>query len=104
MLELNESNFEEEVIKSKIPVVIDFWAEWCGPCRVYSPIIEEVSKDYEGKVKFARLNVDDNPSIAEKYEISAIPTTMIFENGKVKSMSIGAVSKESLKKWIDKNL
>lgn len=104
MLELNDSNFESEVLKSNKPIVVDFWASWCGPCRIFTPIIEEVSKDYADKVKFAKLNTDDNQEIAVKYDIMSIPTTILFENGHAKAMSVGAIPKDSLKKWIDKNL
>lgn len=104
MIELTSDNFESEVISSKTPVLVDFWAEWCGPCRIFSPVIEEVSKDYEGKVKFAKMNVDDAQDIAAKYNIMSIPTVLLFENNKIKAMSVGAIPKESLKKWIEKNL
>ncbi|MGC8687863.1 MAG: thioredoxin [Candidatus Micrarchaeia archaeon] len=100
--DIEQSNFEEEVLKSNIPVVIDMWAEWCGPCRIYSPIFDELSKDYEGKIKFVRLNVDNNPEIAEKYNIMSIPTTLVFVNGKVKAAQIGAMPKDMVKKWLDK--
>ncbi len=102
--EVNEKNFEQEVLKSKNPVVIDFWAEWCGPCRFFSPIIEETAKDYNGKVKFAKLNADFNAAIAAKYNIMAIPTTLLIKNGALKAMNVGAVPKETLKRWIDSNL
>ncbi len=103
MLELNKDNFDKEVLKSPIPVVVDFWAEWCGPCRVFSPVIEEVSKDYAGKMKFGKLNVDDNEDIAQTYAIMSIPTVLLFKGGKVIATSIGAVPKDTIKKWIEKN-
>ncbi|MEM0202234.1 MAG: thioredoxin [Candidatus Micrarchaeaceae archaeon] len=104
MIEVNSKNFDAEVLKSKLPVVIDFWAEWCGPCRFYSPIIEEVSKEYDGKAKFCKLNTDESPEIAEKYGIMGIPTTMIFKSGEPIASSVGAVPKEVIKKWLDANL
>ena len=104
MIEINSGNFEQEVLKSDVPVVIDFWAPWCGPCRVFSPIIDEVSKEYEGKAKFAKLNTDDNQEIAVKYNIMSIPTVMLFVEGKPKATSVGAVPKEALKEWILKNM
>jgi thioredoxin 1 len=104
MIEINSGNFEQEVLKSNVPVVIDFWAPWCGPCRVFSPIIDEVSKEYEGKAKFAKVNTDDNQEIAVKYNIMSIPTVMLFVEGKPKATSVGAVPKEALKKWILKNM
>ena len=100
--EINEKNFEQEVLKSKNPVVIDFWAEWCGPCRMFSPIIDEVSENYKN-VNFAKLNVDENEAIAKQYNIMSIPTTIMFKNGKVHAMMIGAIPKDALKKWIDSN-
>ncbi len=102
--DVNESNFDAEVLKSKTPVVVDIWATWCGPCRMYSPIVEEVSKDYSGKIKFVKVDADENQNIAQKYNIMSIPTTLLMKDGKVKAMQVGAVPKEALKKWIDKNL
>lgn len=102
--DVGEADFDEKVMKSKIPVVVDNWAEWCGPCRMFSPIFDELSKDYDGKVKFTKLNVDDNQNIAAKYNIMSIPTTLLFSKGQVKAMQVGAVPKEALKRWIDKNL
>ncbi|MDE1855939.1 MAG: thioredoxin [Candidatus Micrarchaeota archaeon] len=102
--DINKDNFDKDVLSSKTPVVVDFWAEWCGPCRVFSPIIEEVSGEYANKVKFYKLNVDDNPEIAERYNVMSIPTAVLFEKGEVKAVSIGALPKESLKKWITTNL
>jgi thioredoxin 1 len=104
MIDVKQDNFDDEVLKSSIPVVIDFWAPWCGPCRVFSPIIDEVSKDYEGKVKFAKLNTDENQEVAVKYNIMSIPTVIIFKNGAVKATSVGALPKESFKSWLHKNL
>ncbi|MCL5434075.1 MAG: thioredoxin [Candidatus Marsarchaeota archaeon] len=102
--DIDQSVFDDEVLKSNIPVVIDLWAEWCGPCRIYSPIFEELSKNYEEKIKFVRLNVDDNPIIAEKYNIMSIPTTLLIIDGKVKAMQVGAMPKDMVKKWIDNNI
>lgn len=104
MQDFTTNNFESEVKKSKEPVVVDFWAEWCGPCRIFSPIIEDVSKEYKGKVKFGKLNTDENQEIAGEYNIMSIPTVLLFEKGQVKAMSVGALPKESFKKWLDKNL
>lgn len=104
MIELTTDNFEAEVLKSDRPVVVDYWAAWCGPCRVFSPIIEDISKEYEGKAKFGKLNVDDNQETAAKYNIMSIPTVLIFANGEVKAMSVGALPKESFRRWLDKNL
>ncbi len=104
MLDLTDKSFEQEVTKSKVPVVVDFWAPWCGPCRIFSPIIEETEKDFSGKVKFAKLNTDDNQETAGKFNIMSIPTVLLFVNGTVKATSVGAVPKESFKKWIEKNM
>lgn len=104
VIDVDEKNFESEVLKSPIPVIVDVWAEWCGPCRFYSPIIDEVSKDYDGKIKFVKLNSDYNTNIAVKYNIMAIPTTLLIKNGTVKAVNVGAVPKETLKHWIDSNI
>lgn len=104
MIDLTSKNFDSEVLKSDKPVVVDFWATWCGPCRIFSPIIDEVSKTYGNKVKFGKLETDENSDIASRYNIMSIPTVLLFHNGEVKAMSVGAVPKESFKKWLDKNL
>ncbi len=104
MLELTKENFDKEVLSSSTPVVVDLWAAWCGPCRIFSPIIDEVSKSYEKKAKFGKLNTDENNEIAAKYNIMSIPTVLLFQNGEVKAMSVGALPKDSFKKWLDKNL
>ena len=104
MMELTSKNFDSELLKSDKPVVVDFWATWCGPCRIFSPIIEDVAKGYEKGVKFGKLETDDNSDIAARYNIMSIPTVLIFQNGEVKAMSVGAVPKETFKKWLDKNL
>ena len=102
--DIDQSVFDDEVLKSNIPVVIDLWAEWCGPCRIFSPVVDEVSQAYEGKVKFVKLNADDNEDIAAKYNIMSIPTALLIENGKVKAQSVGAIPAESLRSWIDSNI
>ncbi len=102
--EVTDSNFETEVMNSKIPVVIDIWAPWCGPCRMYSPIIDEVAKEYEGKIKFVKINADENEKTVMKFNVSSIPTTLLIQNGQLKAMNVGAVPKETLKKWISKSM
>lgn len=96
-----DANFEEEVLKSKIPVVVDFWAPWCAPCRIVSPIIEELAKEYEGKVKVGKLNVDENQQTSGKYGIMSIPTIMILKSGQVVKTMVGAQGKENYKKEIE---
>ncbi|MCL5122757.1 MAG: thioredoxin [Candidatus Marsarchaeota archaeon] len=104
IIDVTDETFENEVLKSDVPVIIDVWAPWCGPCRMYSPIIEETAKEYEGKIKFAKVNADDNQHIDEKFNIMSIPTTLLIEKGKLKAASVGAVPKNVLKKWIEENL
>ncbi len=99
-----DSNFEEEVLKNSRPVLVDFWAPWCGPCRAIAPVVEELAKEYEGKVDVVKLNVDENPNTANKYRIRAIPTLILFKNGEVVAQVTGAVAKSSLKEMIEKAL
>jgi thioredoxin 1 len=104
VVEVNDANFKKEVLNSKLPVIVDFWAAWCGPCRLFSPVIEELSKDYANKVKFCKLNTDENNGTTSEYNIMSIPTVLLFESGEVKAMSVGAVQKKAFKEWIDSNL
>src|SRR5271155_2811101 len=104
VIDINDATFDTEVLDSKIPVVVDIWAEWCGPCRLYSPVIDEVSKDYEGKIKFAKVNADEAEKVVQKYNVTSIPTTLLVKNGEIKAMNVGAVPREALKKWISSNL
>ena len=99
-----DSNFDQEVLKSANPVVVDFWAPWCGPCRVVSPIIEELAGEFEGKVKVGKLNVDENQMKASEYGIMSIPSIVFFKNGKPVKTMIGAQSKENFKKGIEEAL
>jgi len=103
-LELNEANFEELVMKSDKPVLVDFWAEWCGPCRAIAPIIEELSNDYNGKAVIGKVNVDENPSISEKFGIRSIPTLLVLKNGEIVDKQVGMVPKEILAQKLDKQM
>jgi thioredoxin 1 len=98
---VSDANFETEVLKSADPVVVDFWAEWCGPCRMIAPALEEIAGSMAGKVKIVKLNVDENPATAAKYGIMSIPTLMIFKNGELASRQIGAAPKQKLEQWIN---
>lgn len=99
--DITDQNFENEVLKSAIPVLVDLWAPWCGPCRMIAPVVEKLSTQYEGKVKFCRLNVDDNKKTAAQYRVMSIPTLMFFKGGKAVETVIGAVPETVLKSKID---
>ena len=93
---ITKNNFEAEVLKSDIPVLVDFWASWCGPCKMLSPIIEEIEKEYAGRVKVGKVNVDEEIELAQKYQVASIPTVLIFRNGQVANTSIGYRPKEDI--------
>jgi len=98
--EVTDQNFEEEILKSDKPALVDFWAPWCGPCRAIAPTVEDLSKKYAGKMKFAKLNVEENQSTSSKYSIMSIPALLIFKNGKVFEQLIGAAPKSELESFI----
>ena len=101
---LTEENFKKEVLESELPVLIDFWAPWCGPCLIVSPIVEEIAKEYEGKLKVGKLNVDEGRNIASQYQIMSIPTLIIFKEGKVVDQMIGALPKPALEEKIKQHI
>ncbi|MEO0072179.1 MAG: thioredoxin [candidate division WOR-3 bacterium] len=104
IVELTNGNFKQEVFDSTIPVLVDFWASWCGPCQLLSPIVEEISNEYAGKLKVGKVNVDNEPELAQKYGIMSIPTILFFKNGEVVNSIVGAVPKNFLIKQINKIL
>jgi thioredoxin 1 len=101
---LSDDAFEQEVLQSPLPVLVDYWAEWCGPCKMIAPILDEISKEYQGRLKVAKLNIDDNQQTPPKYGIRGIPTLMLFKNGNVEATKVGALSKSQLTAFIDSNI
>jgi thioredoxin 1 len=103
-ISVTDETFAEEVLKADTPVLIDYWAEWCGPCKIIAPVLEEIAEDYAGKLKVAKLNIDENPATPPRYGIRGIPTLMLFKNGNVEATKVGAVSKSQLSAFLDNNL
>ena len=103
IIHLSDDNFETEVLQSEVPVLVDYWAEWCGPCKMIAPILEEMADELGDKVKIAKLNIDDNQNTPPKYGIRGIPTLMLFKNGSVEATKVGALSKSQLSAFIDGN-
>lgn len=104
IVQLTDSSFENDVIKATGPVLVDFWAEWCGPCKMIAPILDEIAIEYQGKVTVAKLNIDQNTDTAPKYGIRGIPTLLLFKNGAVAATKVGALSKTQLKEFLDTHL
>jgi thioredoxin 1 len=101
---ITDDNFEPEVLQSEVPVLVDYWAEWCGPCKSIAPILEAVAKEYDGRLKVAKINVDENQSTPAKFGIRGIPTLMLFKNGNVEATKVGALSKSQLTAFLDSNI
>ena len=104
ILHVTDASFKSEVLESSVPVLVDYWAEWCGPCKMIAPILEEVGKEYAGKLKVAKLNIDDNPKTPGEYGIRGIPTLILFKSGKPHAQKVGALSKSQLTAFVDSNL
>ena len=96
-----DTSFEQEVLKSDTPVLVDFWAEWCGPCRMIGPSLEDISKEMDGKLKVVKVNIDENPATPSRYNVRSIPTLLLFKNGQVAATKIGALQKSALYSWIE---
>ncbi len=104
IVHISDESFEEEVLQSKRPVLIDYWAEWCGPCTTIAPVLDEIATEYSDRLKVVKLNIDDNPQTPPKYGIRGIPTLMVFKNGQVEATKVGAVSKAQLTAFLDASL
>jgi len=101
---LTDDSFEAEVLQSDLPVLVDYWADWCGPCKMIAPVLEEIAEEYDGRLKVAKLNIDENTATTPKYGIRGIPTLMLFKDGNVEATKVGALSKSQLTAFIDSNL
>ena len=104
IISVEDNNFKEKVLESKQPVLCDFWAEWCGPCKQISPILSEISQEYENKITIAKINIDNNPEVPSKYGIMSIPTLILFNNGKMVGSQIGLLEKQTITDWINENI
>jgi len=100
----SDADFQKDVLSSEVPVLVDYWAEWCGPCKMIAPILDEIAGDYQGKLKIAKVNVDENQQVTQKYGIRSIPTLMIFKGGSVQAQKVGAMSKSQLTAFIETNI
>ena len=104
IVHITDDSFESDVLQSPQPVLIDYWADWCGPCKAIAPVLDEIAKEYDGKLKVAKLNIDENPNTPPRYGIRGIPTLMLFKNGEVQAQKLGAMSKGQLNEFLDANL
>ena len=104
ILALSDGTFEQDVLNSDVPVLVDYWAEWCGPCKMIAPLLDDVASEYVGRVKVAKLNIDDNQGIPAKYGVRGIPTLMLFKHGEVAATKVGALSKSQLTAFLDQNI
>lgn len=100
-MNVSEQDFEQQVLESDVPVLVDYWAEWCGPCKMIAPLIDELADNYQGRLKVAKVNIDDNRNIAVQYNVRGIPTLMLFHGGKVQSMKVGALTKSQLQAFVE---
>ena len=101
---VTDENFENEVLGSDTPVLVDFWAEWCPPCKAIAPVLEDLSGEMSGKIKIAKLNIEENPQAPTKYGVSSIPTLIVFKGGEIVSQNVGAMAKQDLEKWLNDNI
>lgn len=104
IINVTDSTFEQEVLSSEIPVLLDYWAEWCGPCKMIAPILNDIANEYSGKIKVAKLNIDENPGTPAKFGVRGIPTLMIFKSGSIEATKVGAMSKSQLSAFIDSTI
>lgn len=104
ILQVSDDSFDADVLKAEAPVLVDFWAEWCGPCKMIAPILDDVAEEYSGKVTVAKVNIDQNPNTPPKFGIRGIPTLLLFKNGQVAATKVGALSKTQLKAFLDSNI
>ena len=104
VVEITDSNFDQQVLKSNEPVLVDFWAPWCGPCRMIAPLVEELAGENRGSIKVGKVNIDDNPAAAQNYGVSSIPTLMLFKGGQLAATKVGALSKSQLTSFLDGHL